>query len=291
LIVQYSVDEKTENWLAKINNAAEISKDLTDATLFSENDFYQQFIRDLLDAKEEVIINSPFITSERTSKFVPIFSHLIKKGVNIFVMTRPAKEQSGAMVDNSKRELAALEELGVYVLPIKGRTHEKIGIIDRKILYEGSLNILSQRDSHEVMYRIAGEEPVKQMMGFMKLDKNLGPIGNCALKHCEVCTDPGSWYWTAKSKFGLWTFCLVGSHSVGKPPKTETEKKEYKKAKTELRKVAEFNEQGNLICPVHKMELLPKKGPFGPFWGCPKYKECGYLIDSKKADAALAKKG
>ena len=47
--------------------------------------------------------------------------------------------------------------------------HRKLAIIDRSILYEGSLNILSQNDSLEIMQRIEPEELARQMIDFMWL--------------------------------------------------------------------------------------------------------------------------
>ena len=29
-------------------------------------------------------------------------------------------------------------------------------------------------------------------------------------------------------------------------------------------------------CPKCGAELLPRKGPYGDFWGCPNYRDCGF---------------
>ncbi len=63
-----------------------------------------------------------------------------------------------------------LQELGVEVL-ITGGHHRKLAIIDQQILYEGSLNILSQNDSCEVMRRIYSEQLADQMLVFVGLEK------------------------------------------------------------------------------------------------------------------------
>ena len=72
----------------------------------------------------------------------------------------------------SEKEIERLSKLGVKVLPFVGKIHRKIAIIDRKILWEGSLNILSQNDSREIMRRFDGASSAQQMMTFLKLDKN-----------------------------------------------------------------------------------------------------------------------
>ena len=46
-----------------------------------------------------------------------------------------------------------------------------IAVIDGRILYEGSLNILSQNRSREIMRRIESEELTKQMIRFLGLKR------------------------------------------------------------------------------------------------------------------------
>ncbi len=63
--------------------------------------------------------------------------------------------------------------MGVQVLLCSGNHHRKLAIIDRKILWEGSLNILSQVRSREIMRRIEGKELAIQMFKFLRLEKFL----------------------------------------------------------------------------------------------------------------------
>ena len=51
--------------------------------------------------------------------------------------------------------------------------HRKLAIIDRKILWEGSLNILSQNHSRELMRRIENEEITVETFNFLGLKKFL----------------------------------------------------------------------------------------------------------------------
>jgi len=56
--------------------------------LHDEATFYKQLTRDLLDAKEEVVIESPFISAKRMRELRPYFEKLINKGVKVFIITR-----------------------------------------------------------------------------------------------------------------------------------------------------------------------------------------------------------
>ena len=193
------------------------------------------------------------------------------------------------MREMAKTEIKQLEKIGVIVLPLVG-VHEKVAMIDRKVLYSGSLNILSQRDSTELMHRFKGSNVAKQMATFLKLDKNIGPLGENNIKHCEVCTEPGSWYWTQKGRFGIWTFCLTGMHAPNKPPKTKEDRKIRKEAISKTRQTINLNASGVPICPVHNIATALKRGPFSEFYGCPQHKECDYAVSKAKVDKLLAKK-
>lgn len=275
ILPRFSATQAAEKWMKKINKIGQLEKDLKNSALFDQSDFYQQFLKDLFKAKKEVIIDSPFVTKKRSEFFLPIFDTLIKKGVNIFIITRQVKEHDEILKYQATEALKKFEEMGIIVLPFMGKIHRKLAIVDRKILWEGSLNILSQRDSEEIMRRFEGRDTAKQMMMYLKLDKNIGGIGENNLKECPHCAGPGAWFWTDKGRFGMWTFCLVGGHAENKPPKTEAERKASKAKLRELRNSEkEISNAGVPICPKHNLEMVLRKGPFGEFWGCPKYPRC-----------------
>ena len=276
LLPKYSVSEKTEKWLKQIFNINTLTEEFEKSQPFNEADFYQNFIKDLLNAKQEIIIDSPYITTERVRTFTPVFEHLVNKGINIFILTRQPKEHDSLMSYQARNEIQNFENMGITILPFIGHIHRKLAIIDRSILWEGSLNILSQRDSIEHMRRFEGKETAQQMMTFLKLDKNLGKIGENKLQRCEFCQEPGAWYWTDKSIYGgLWTFCLIGGHKLGMEPKPKEEITKIKARVRKLRKAKkEKTKDGIPICPEHNLPMIAKNGPYGQFWGCPKYPAC-----------------
>ncbi|HSD98606.1 MAG TPA: phospholipase D-like domain-containing protein [Patescibacteria group bacterium] len=135
--------------------------------LHDEDTFYHAFINDLNACREEVIIESPFISSSRMKKLYPVFERLIKRGVRVYVMTRDPREHDESMKEQSEYEIQRFERLGVQVLLCTGNHHRKLAILDRKILWEGSLNILSQSVSREIMRKIADQQYAMAMFDFL----------------------------------------------------------------------------------------------------------------------------
>lgn len=140
--------------------------------LFDQNTFYPALQKDLHQCHEELIIESPFMTIRRISSLLPIFQKLRSRGVKIVINTRPLEEHDDYLRFEAERAIEILQNMSIQVL-ITGGHHRKLVIIDRKALYEGSLNILSQNDSCEVMRRIESSKLTEQMIRFIKVDKFL----------------------------------------------------------------------------------------------------------------------
>ncbi len=148
-----------------------MSSRLFSSQLHDEQTFYKSFIEDLRNCKNEVIIESPFITTERMRGLKPIFEKLVDRGVRVFIITRDPTEHIGGYEIQSEAEISYFEALGVQVLLCVGSHHRKLAISDRKVLWEGSLNILSQTHSREIMRRIEEKEIAQEMFDFLKLDR------------------------------------------------------------------------------------------------------------------------
>lgn len=150
-----------------------VGSELLSSSLLSHNDFYGVFIKDLSKAKREVIIESPFISLKRLNYLIPIFRQLIRRGVRVIINTKPPEEQDASYSKRAEGCIAKLLELGIEVL-ITGSHHRKLAVIDRQVLYEGSLNILSQNDSCEIMRRIHSGQLAAQMINFIGISKFIG---------------------------------------------------------------------------------------------------------------------
>ena len=133
--------------------------------------FYQTFLQDLEDSHYEVIIESPFITKERMRTFDCIFLKLLERGVKIYIMTRDPKKHGENIEIQSEEAIRWCEKVGIQILICKGNHHRKLAIIDRTILWEGSLNILSQFKSREIMRRTHNKKLTLQLFDFLEYQK------------------------------------------------------------------------------------------------------------------------
>ncbi len=145
---------------------------LLSSHLYDNNTFYSAFKKDLQNARYSVLIESPFITIKRMNVLLPILRVLRQRGVHIVVNTRHPEEHDAEYQYQATLAVGAMQELDITVL-YTVRHHRKLAIIDGKTLWEGSLNILSQNDSCEIMRRIESKKLVCQMIEFVKLEQFL----------------------------------------------------------------------------------------------------------------------
>ncbi len=136
--------------------------------LLNEQTFYDAFMRDIRRAQKSIIIESPFITTKRLEWLYDELAKACSRGVRIVINTRDPNTHNDTMHLQARDGVIRLQDLGVTIL-YTGNHHRKLAIIDHRTLYEGSLNILSQTDSCEIMRRIESPELVQQMIRFTDL--------------------------------------------------------------------------------------------------------------------------
>ena len=146
-------------------NFTSYAPELATSQLFDQDKFYDVFSNDLRRARTRVVIESPFVTMRRLNALLPTLQRLRAKGVRIIVNTKPLEEHDQLLYEQAAQAIAKLQNIGITVLMTVGH-HRKIAIIDDDILWEGSLNILSQNDSCEFMRRIQSEVLVQEMIRF-----------------------------------------------------------------------------------------------------------------------------
>lgn len=95
-----------------------------------------------------------------------------RRGVKITIITRDPAEHDAPYNIQAADAVDKLLDLGVQVIYM-GRHHRKLAIFDGRVLWEGSLNVLSQNDSCEFMRRIVSEDLARQMSCFVGHDRLL----------------------------------------------------------------------------------------------------------------------
>jgi flagellar biosynthesis GTPase FlhF len=118
---------------------------------FTGEGFYTAFEKDLRAVKSKVFLASPFTTAAGTERWMQTFRDLRAKDVEIVGFTKPVSEKDSSA--NSGTIHTELERVFKELRPVS-KMHEKLAVFDAKVVWLGSLNILSHRNSTEIMVRI-----------------------------------------------------------------------------------------------------------------------------------------
>jgi AAA domain/PLD-like domain len=120
--------------------------------------FYALFKDEIQAARESISIASPFLTSTRVDDILPLLKDAQQRGVKVEIFTKPLDENNEDTEEKQKRKewdrmaMDVLKTTGIELLH-RYKMHMKWAIIDKRILYYGSLNILSHKDTLESMLR------------------------------------------------------------------------------------------------------------------------------------------
>ena len=115
---------------------------------YNETEFWKKFIPDLRNANNEVIIFSPYISNKRTETLLDEFMSLLSRNVKLLIYFRPENK----LKPDEKELLINLKYKGALIF-MRRKFHYKFVIIDRKLTWEGSMNILQHINSEERMTR------------------------------------------------------------------------------------------------------------------------------------------
>ena len=139
------------------------------STLYDEQSFFVKFLSDLSRTRSTVIIESPYLTVKRCLQFAPVFKKLCRRDVRIEIYTREPSHHDYILEDQALKSLKILNASGVRIFLCSDMRHRKLAVIDKEILWEGSLNILSQSMSKEIMRRTNSPEQCTEMLKYTKL--------------------------------------------------------------------------------------------------------------------------
>lgn len=131
--------------------------------IFDKDSFQTVYSIDILNATNEITIVSPFITKKRTIQMSADLQQAIQNGVAVTIVTRPAEDYKPKDIGAWNESITILKNTGATLL-FKPNIHQKFAIIDQKIVWYGSINLLSFGTSEESMMRLVSTNIAYELM-------------------------------------------------------------------------------------------------------------------------------
>jgi hypothetical protein len=244
--------------------------------VFNQSTFDAAVEADLANAKESIVIFSGFVTPGRVAKLGDLLRTKASGGVKVRCVTRPPKLNGTMDPARSKNALDALERIKC-VVDCRARIHEKIVLIDKEIVWHGSLNVLSHTHrTDESMTRVVNAGLAEVLAANMSkrrvsTDKALQTIGDAENPRCGDC---GARTVYSEGRFGPFFYCEDEcGWSI-----------DLKKMTRPSRSRGSADSDGippseGPACPACNSRTRLRNGRNGPFYGCTKYPECKGTVD------------
>jgi len=140
---------KSIGYKAKVENFPGAPKNI----IFGKENFFTVYLKDIENALSQIFIVSPFVTKKRFLQMMQYFEPKIKNHVKITIITRPANDFDVKKKTRLETVFTKMKHAGINLV-FKSSIHQKFAIIDNKISWYGSINLLSFGYSEESIMRL-----------------------------------------------------------------------------------------------------------------------------------------
>ena len=137
--------------------------------IFDNHSFFSVYTNDIQNATREILIVSPFVTEKRVSQMMQCFETVLEKQVNIMILTRPAEDFKSERQPILKGIFKRLTDVGINV-GFKSFIHQKFAVVDWKIVWYGSINLLGFGISQESVMRLNSGGIAHELMESVNTD-------------------------------------------------------------------------------------------------------------------------
>jgi PLD-like domain len=239
--------------------------------LFTQATFDAAVEADIANASESVVIFSGFVTPTRVAKLGDLLRLKTLQDVKVRCVTRPPHLNGSMEPIIGKEALDALENVGCIV-DCRARIHEKVVIIDREIVWHGSLNVLSHTHrTDESMTRLVNACFARALAANMSKrhqsqEKALGAMAEAENPRCGGC---GGRTVYNEGRFGPYFYC---EGRCGWKINLKSFQCTYNSNSTGGRD--DSMPRDGPQCPVCKGKTTVRSGPYGAFYSCVKYPAC-----------------
>jgi superfamily II DNA or RNA helicase len=131
--------------------------------IFDKSNFYPVFSSDIDHAARKILIVSPFVTKRRTRQIIRELEPALAKNVKITVVTRPGDDFTDKDLATWTEATTQMKTAGIHLF-FRTNIHQKFAIIDQKIVWYGSINLLSYGSAEESMMRIESNKIAYELM-------------------------------------------------------------------------------------------------------------------------------
>lgn len=139
--------------------------------IYDIDNYYEVFKNDLLNARKEVVICSPNIRASKVNQIIGVMKTVQEKGIRITIITRGMDYDR---FNDGSIQIVLSEQLMNYGFDVmcSDTVSEHFAIIDKSIVWYGSMNFLGREDVDDNLMRIEDIEVASELLEIACLGKH-----------------------------------------------------------------------------------------------------------------------
>ena len=145
----------------------ELSQDVErkhdDRFIYDSETYSEVFRGDIINAKAEVMISSPYVSTPGSERLIRIYSAMKSKDASISLITYPASHYSDDIKDRIENIHNRLNMAGIKVSFVD-YIPSRYAVIDKEILWYGSMNLVSNIKEDDDEMRIVSKSVAKALI-------------------------------------------------------------------------------------------------------------------------------
>lgn len=143
-----------------VNKAGEKQKANAIYDIYNYADTYWQ---DLSEAESSVVISSPRLNTQKVNRIISELSKRQELGLKVTIVTwHPDAYKYGR--DDVRMELMEKLRKAGFEIRLAEETCEHFAMIDKEIVWYGSVNLLSKEDAEDNLMRVRREEITEELL-------------------------------------------------------------------------------------------------------------------------------
>lgn len=131
--------------------------------IYGSESYLDTYRKDLMVARKEIVVCSPGLRAGRVQEYIRIFMPLLERGVRITVITWQMDFDRYGSSEARAELLYDLRTAGVD-LRLLENISEHFTVIDREVVWYGSMNFLGKEDIEDNLMRICNSEAAAELL-------------------------------------------------------------------------------------------------------------------------------
>lgn len=150
-------------------------EELRRPAFFPADEVHKALEWDLERATESAEIYCAFLNKPPVKRWLKHLSDCVSRGVKVTVFTRPTDDYQDQHAERQRALVSLLEEHGCEVRP-RERMHEKVVILDGRVLWHGSLNLLAVGGPTDLMMRLTDPDSCDRVRRIVERARREQPL-------------------------------------------------------------------------------------------------------------------